>query len=74
MFKDMICHQSREESEEKENCCSNTFTNKWIDVKVAVSEELIYKVTEVEKDVHKISCHLGESSDYFLILCSFIFL
>jgi hypothetical protein len=54
MFKDMISHPTREESKKKENRCSNTFTNKWIDVQVVVSEELINKVSKVEKDVHKI--------------------
>lgn len=54
----MINHPASEECKEKEDCCSNTFTNKWIDVQVVVSEELIYKITEVEKDVHKISHQL----------------
>jgi hypothetical protein len=54
MLKDMINHPASEDSQKKEDCSSNNFTNKRIDVQIVVSEELINKVSKVEKDVHKI--------------------
>jgi len=59
MLKEMVSQPTREESKKKENRCSNTFTNKCIDVQIVVSQELINKVSKVEKDVHKISHRVG---------------